>query len=391
MAPPGVPADKPKSLLARHRQLAPSASIRVSPLCLGAMTFGASHQERYGEITKDTAFAILDTFRGAGGNFIDTANVYQDGESEMWLGEWLAARGNRDEMVIATKYTSASKPYANADGTLESNFGGNGTKSMRLSVEHSLRKLQTTYIDLFYLHWWDYTVSIPELMHALNDLVSSGKVHYLGVSDTPAWIVAKCNQYARDHGLRPFAVYQGMWNAAMRDFERDIIPMCRDEGMGLCPYGTLNQGRFQTEAVFKEREQNNPGRKFMPTSQRDKQVSKVLEEVGRAKGVPLLSVALAYVVQKTPYVFPIVGGRKVEHIQGSIDALSVSLTEEEIERVEAAYEFDPGFPHTFLSGTLFQEGAKPKAAQGPADVWLTRSLGNFDWVEAPKALRPAEL
>ncbi|KAB2576571.1 putative norsolorinic acid reductase protein [Lasiodiplodia theobromae] len=389
MAPPGVPADKPKSLLARHRQLAPNASIRVSPLCLGAMTFGTSHQERYGEITKEEAFAILDTFYTNGGNFIDTANAYQDGESEMWLGEWMAARQNRDELVLATKYTSASKPHPS--DAIGSNYGGNGTKSMRLSLEHSLRKLQTTYIDLFYLHWWDYSVTIPELMHALNDLVSAGKVHYLGISDTPAWIVAKCNQYARDHGLRPFVVYQGMWNAAMRDFERDIIPMCRDEGMGLCPYGTLNQGRFQTAEGFRRRAENNPGRKFVPLSQRDVQVSKVLEEVADAKGVPLLSVALAYVIQKTPYVFPIVGGRKVEHIQGSIDALSVALTEEEIERVESAYDFDPGFPHTFLSGTMFQEGAKPKAAQGPADVWLTRSLGNFDWVETPTALRPAEL
>ncbi|GME23406.1 Aldo/keto reductase [Neofusicoccum parvum] len=353
------------------------------------MTFGESHKERYGECNKETAFAILDHFYENGGNFIDTANAYQDGESEMWVGEWMAARKNRDQIVLATKYTSLSKPFP--DDAIASNYGGNGTKSMRLSVEASLRKLQTTYIDLFYLHWWDYSITIPELMHSLNDLVTSGKVNYLGISDTPAWIVAKANQYARDHGLRPFVVYQGMWSAAMRDFERDIIPMCRDEGMGLCPYGTLNQGRFQTEAGFKEREKHNPGRNLIPLSERDKQVSRVLESIANEKGVPLLSVPLAYVLQKTPYVFPIVGGRKVEHIKGNIESLSVSLTEEEIQKVEAAYEFDPGFPHTFLSGSLFAAGAEPKAAQAPGDVWLTKSSGTFDWVEAPKAIRPAGL
>lgn len=388
MAPPGAPAAKAKSHLARHRQLAPTASVRVSPLCLGAMTFGESHKERYGEITRDEAFAIMDHFYAHGGNFIDTANVYQDGESEMWVGEWMAARGVRDQMVIATKFTSASKPFP--DDGIHSNIGGNGTKSMRLSIEHSLKKLQTNYIDLFYLHWWDYSVSIPELMHSLNDLVSSGKVHYLGISDTPAWVVAKANQYARCNGLRQFAVYQGMWNAAMRDFERDIIPMARDEGMALCPYGVLNQGRFQTEEVFRQREQHNPGRNFIPTKPLDKQVSKVLEDISKEKGVPLLSIALAYVLQKTPYVFPIVGGRKVEHIKGNIEALSVSLTEEEVAKVESAYDFDHGFPHTFLSGTLFQADAKPKIADKPDDVWLTKSLGNFDWVQAPSALRPAQ-
>lgn len=260
---------------------------------------------------------------------------------------------------------------------------------MRISLEASLRKLQTTYIDLFYVHWWDYTVSIPELMHSLNDLVVSGKVLYLGISDTPAWVVAKANQYARDHGLRQFTVYQGMWNAAMRDFERDIIPMCRDEGMGLCPYGVLNQGRFQTEEGFKEREKRNDGRNFIPLSEHDKKVSRVLEDVANAKGVELLQVALAYVLQKTPYVFPIVGARKVEHIKGVVPAVGITLTTEEIEKIESAYTFDPGFPHTFLSGTLFGDGA-PQGAYGPGDVWLTKPLGTFDWVGYPEAIVPTE-
>jgi aryl-alcohol dehydrogenase-like predicted oxidoreductase len=351
------------------------------------MNFGEAHKYRMGECTKETAFEILDYFHTSGGNFIDTANSYQDGESEMWLGEWMTARGNRDELVLATKYAS---PYMLAEkGKIQSNYGGNGIKSLRLSVEASLKKLQTSYIDLLYVHWWDYTTTIPELMHSLNDLVVAGKVLLLGISDTPAWVVTKANQYARDHGLRQFVVYQGVWNAATRDFERDIIPMCRDEGMGLLPYGTLGQGRFQTEASFQEREKNNPGRKMKPVTAVEKNVSKALEKIARAKNTELTSVALAYVMQKTPYVFPIVGGRKLEHIKGNVAALSVFLSEEDIKEIEGVYEFDPGFPHTFLSGSLIS-GGTPRAAEGPGDVWLTNLLGNFDWVEAEKAIKPAK-
>lgn len=376
----------PQPLLARYRQLAPSASVRVSPLCLGAMTFGTFMNERYGECSKESAFEILDHFYSQGGNFIDTANAYRAGESEIWLGEWLASRKNRDDMVIASKYTTGYQGHNKHK--IQANYGGNGTKSMRVSLEDSLRKLQTTYIDLFYVHWWDYTVSIPELMHSLNDLVVSGKVMYLGISDTPAWVVTKANQYARDHGLRQFVVYQGMWNAAMRDFEREIIPMCHDEGMGLAPYAVLNQGRFQTEEGFKEREKQSGIRNFIPLSDHDRKVSRALEDVSMAKGVELLQVALAYVLQKTPYVFPIVGARKLSHLRGVAPAVDISLTTEEVEKIESAYTFDPGFPHTFLSGTLFGSGP-PKGAYGPGDVSLTKALGTFDWVEPSRPIEPA--
>jgi aryl-alcohol dehydrogenase-like predicted oxidoreductase len=298
----------------------------------------------------------------------------------------LKERDVRDEFVLATKYTSS---YA-GPGKIQSNYGGNGTKSMKASVELSLKRLQTSYIDLLWVHWWDFTTSIPELMLGLNDLIRLGKVHYIGISDAPAWVVSKANQYARDHGLRQFCVYQGMFNCGMRDFERDIIPMCHDEGMGICPYGTLGQGRFQPESVFKEREKHNPGRKFTKASsaERDKTISHTLEKLGNAKGTSVTSIALAYALQKTPYLFPIVGGRKVSHIQGNIDALSVTLTPEEIDEIESVYEFDHGFPHTFLSGSLF-DGEKPRGADKPEDVWLTKTmLGTFDWVKPPQAIRP---
>ena len=215
-------------------------------------------------------------------------------------------------------------------------------------------------------------------MLTLNDVVASGKVLYLGISDTPAWVVSQANQYARDHGLRQFTVYQGLWNASIRDFERDIIPMARNQGMGLCPWGALGQGRFQTEEAFKERERNNPGRKA-PVKELDRKVSRVLETVATRKNTTITNIALAYVMHKTPYVFPIVGCRKLEHLKGNIDALSISLDREDIAEIEKAYEFDPGFPHTFLSGTSFGDGPQ-KAPEGPADIWLTKLMGNFDWV-----------
>lgn len=370
--------------LTPYRLLSPSAAVKVSPLCLGAMTFGDVQPEVFGECSNETAFAILDYFYDQGGNFIDTANVYQKGASEELIGRWMKERGNRDEIVLATKYTST----LDIDAKVNVNNAGNSLKSMRVSVETSLKRLQTSYIDLLYVHWWDYTTSIPEMMHGLNDLVASGKVNYLGISDTPAYVVTKANEYARAHGLRTFAVYQGYWSASCRDFEREIIPMCQLEGMGLCPWGTLGQGRFQTAAKFKEREQTHEGRKLEPITEVDKAASLVLEKLANKRGVNLYSILLAYHLQKTPYVFPIIGSRKVEHIETLLPCLTIALTEEEIEEIESAYPFDYGFPHTFLSGSM-TTGSKNKTAKGPGDIfWLKAMAQPSIFVELPKPIIP---
>ena len=228
-------------------------------------------------------------------------------------------------------------------------------------------------------------------MHALNDLVTSGKVLYLGISDTPAWIVSKANEYARQNGLRQFVIYQGFWNAGLRDLERDIIPMCRAEGMSIAPYGVLGQGRFQTPKVYEERAKSGEGRKMLPLTEKDKAVSKILGEIAEEKGegVTLHHIAQAYVMQKTTYVFPIIGLRKVEHLDGAIEGLKVALTDEDIDRIDSAYDFDHGFPHTFLSGSMF-DGSRPWPAQHPKDVWLGQTFGAFDYVESEKPLRPKQ-
>lgn len=258
------------------------------------MNFGENWKAMLGECTKETAFSMLDFFWDNGGNFIDTANNYQGEESETWIGEWMQQRKNRDEMVIATKFTTGYRTVG-ADEKIKSNFQGNHSKSLKVSVNASLKKLQTDYIDLLYVHWWDFTTSIPELMNSLHNLVTAGKVLYLGISDTPAWIVVKCNDYARFHGLTQFSVYQGHWSAAMRDFERDIIPMVESEGMALAPWGALGRGFFKSREDFQNRDD---GRKMGEQPEKYIKIAGVLEDIAKrkGKGTQITSVALAYVM-----------------------------------------------------------------------------------------------
>ncbi|KAI0437367.1 norsolorinic acid reductase [Xylaria telfairii] len=361
-------APPPKSPLARYRILSPTASVRVSPLCLGGMNFGDAWKKNMGACDQNTTNQILDFFYENGGNFIDTSSNYQFEESEIWIGEWMKKRRVRDQMVIATKYTTNYR--ANHDDEILINFQGNGTKSLHVSVERSLQKLQTNYIDLLYVHWWDFSTSIPEVMQSLNQLVLAGKVLYLGISDTPAWVVSKANEYARNHGLRQFSVYQGRWSAATRDFEREIIPMTKDEGMGLAPWGALGGGKFKTEEQRKKLE----GRDYPPTETEVK-VTNALEAVAKRKNTLITSVAQAYVMHKTPYVFPIIGGRTVNHLKDNIEALTLSLSEEDIKEIESAAPFDLGFPSNFA----YRDGTAH-----PGEVFLLQMGGTTDYVPEPK-------
>lgn len=372
-----APPPPPKTALGHYRLLAPTASVRVSPLCLGAMNFGNAWKEFMGECDQKTTESILDYFYESGGNFIDTSSNYQEEESEKWIGEWMEKRGNRDQMVIATKFTTCyRKPHAGKEIII--NTTGNGTKSLHLSLEASLKKLKTSYIDLLYVHWWDYTCSIPELMQSLNTMIQQGKVLYLGISDTPAWVVSKANEYARQNGMRQFSVYQGRWSAEHRDFERDIIPMAAEEGMALAPWGALGGGHFKTDEQRKSQE----GRKLGEASEAAIKISKVLEGIAKKKNAQITSVALAYVMQKTPYVFPIVGGRKIDHLKGNIEGLSLELTEEDIKEIDGANAFDIGFPQNFLGG--------PNGVNSPGDVFLMGMAGYQQHVSKPTALKPVK-
>ncbi|CAA9965036.1 Norsolorinic acid reductase [Pyrenophora teres f. maculata] len=375
---------KAVSPLEVHRVMAPTAGVRVSPLCLGAMNFGDAWTDLMGKCDKKTAFEIMDYFHAQGGNFIDTANNYQAEESEIWIGEWMKERGVRDQMVVATKF-SCNYPNPAKAIRLQTNYAGNSTKSLHLSLEASLKKLQTNYVDILYVHWWDFTTSVPELMQSLNTMVNSGKVLYLGVSDTPAWVVSKANEYARNHGMRGFSVYQGRWSAAERDFEREIIPMAREEGMALCPWGALGGGHFTTE---EKRKANEQGRNFGTPSPAHIAISKKLETIAKAKDTQITSIALAYIRHKYPYVYPIVGGRKLEHLKGNIEALSLALSDEEVDDIDSAVPFDVGFPMNFL---FTFGGGTYKTTMTSSDVGLVKFAGPIQSVPVQQGVKPPQL
>ncbi|TFK36185.1 NADP-dependent oxidoreductase domain-containing protein [Crucibulum laeve] len=349
-----TPPPPPPTSLGRYRALSPNAAVHVSPIQLGAMSIGDKWEDiGMGSMDKESSFKLLDAYFDNGGNFIDTANKYQDGSSEQFVGEWAEKRGIRDQLFIATKYTSY---YKKRDPSIQQGimYVGNNAKSLHISVEESLKKLRTSYIDLLYLHWWDYDTGIEEVMRSLHTLVLQGKVLYLGVSDTPAWVVSKANQYARDHALTPFVIYQGAWNVMERSFEREIIPMVRSEGMALAPWNVLAGGKIRSDAEEERRRQTGEkGRMIMsPNWERnetERKVCQALEKVAEEVGAKhITSVAIAYLMQKVPFVFPIIGGRKIEHLLANVEALDIRITPEQIKFLESVLPFDTGFPSTMI-------------------------------------------
>jgi aryl-alcohol dehydrogenase-like predicted oxidoreductase len=353
-------APPPKTGLGRYRVLSPLAGVRVSPVQLGAASIGDKWDAiGMGSMDKESSFKLLDAYFDNGGNFIDTACNYQDESSEMFIGEWAEKRGIRDQLFIATKYTTN---YKSRDPNVQQKvlYVGNNAKTMYMSVEASLKKLRTKYIDLLYMHWWDWDTGVEEVMKSLHNLVLQGKVLYLGVSDTPAWVVSKANQYARDHALTPFVIYQGAWNVMERSFERDIIPMARSEGLALAPWNVLAEGKIRTDEEEERRRQTGENGRtvFSPNwerNEKEKTVCKALEKVAAEVGAKhITSVAIAYLMQKTTYVFPIMGGRKVEHLLANIEALEIALSDEQIKYLESVVDFDPGFPSGFIG-----DGTKP--------------------------------
>ena len=230
-----TPAPEPLTELGRLRILSSTAGVRVSPLQLGAMSIGEGWKDTMGSMDKEQSFKLLDAFVEAGGNFIDTASNYQNEQSETWIGEWMAARKNRDQIVLATKFSADYKKHEIGQGPKLANYAGNHRHAIHVTIRDSLAKLQTDYVDIFYLHYWEWTTSIKEVMDSLHVLVEQGKVLYLGVSNTPAWIVSAANTYAVEHGKTPFSIYQGRWNVMRRDIEREILPMARHFGMAIAP------------------------------------------------------------------------------------------------------------------------------------------------------------
>jgi len=308
------------------------SGLRVSELCLGTMTFG----DDWGwGAPKDESQKIFDMFVNAGGNFIDTANNYTNGTSEKFVGEFV--KTDRDHFVIATKYTLSERET-------DPNFGGNHRKNMRRSVESSLRRLNTDYIDLLWLHMWDGMTPVEEVMRALDDLVRAGKVLYVGISDTPAWVVSQANTLADLRGWSRFVAYQGEYSLASRAPERDILPMTNAFDMTFLPWGVLEGG----ELTGKYNSTSDEPKRSKDTSERIKNIAAELMKLAHEIGCTPSQVALNWARQRSFHIIPIIGARSEKQLQDNLGCLDFELTSDQIERLNEASPIDLGFPHSFL-------------------------------------------
>ncbi|MFT5618134.1 MAG: aryl-alcohol dehydrogenase-like predicted oxidoreductase [Arenicella sp.] len=319
-----------------------NSGLRVSSLCLGTMTFG----EEWGwGSDKETSQKIYDTFVEAGGNFIDTADVYTEGTSERFLSDFISA--DRDYVVLATKYTLSGE-------TRNPNNSGNHRKNLRQSVEASLKRLKTDYIDLLWVHAWDFTTPFEELMRSLNDLISSGKVLYIGISDAPAWVVARANTLAEFRGYAPFIGNQLEYNLTERTPERELLPMAKELNIGTVAWSPLATGILTGK--FLEENQDKDSRNIKKTSyrfnNRNEEIAREVVKMAKEIDVSSAQVALSWVNQKG--VIPIIGSRKVDQLKDNINCLDLQLSSEMMERLDKVSQIDLGFPHTFV----LRDGAK---------------------------------
>lgn len=327
----------------RYKLLGKSG-LRVSELCLGTMTFG--NDWGWGA-EKDESKKMFDLFVKEDGNFIDTSNNYTNGTSEKFVGEFI--KSDREHFVVATKYTLTERKT-------DPNFGGNHRKNMMRSIEGSLQRLGTDYIDLFYLHMWDYVTPIEEVMRALDDLVRAGKVLYVGISDTPAWVVSQANAIAELRGWSRFVALQAPYSLADRALERDLIPMAKAHDMSVLAWGVLEGG----ELTGKYNLPSDEPKRSSDTSEKIKKIASVLIDLAEEINHTPSQVAINWVRQQSPNMIPIIGARSEKHLKDNLGCLDFELTQEQIKRLKDSSPIDLGFPHSFLNsdhvhGLIFGE------------------------------------
>ncbi|WP_285629600.1 aldo/keto reductase [Actinoallomurus iriomotensis] len=323
------------------------SGLRVSPLSLGTMTFGSDWG--WGA-AKDESRRIFDAYVDRGGNFIDTANQYTNGTAERLVGEF--AEDRRDSLVIATKYTLTSRPG-------DPNSGGNHRKSMVRSVEDSLRRLRTGYIDLLYLHSWDFTTPVEEILRAMDDLVRAGKVLYVGISDAPAWQVSRMQAIADLRGWSPLIALQIEYSLIERTVERDLIPMAGEMGLGVIPWSPLGSGVLTGKytrddldhgggSASAEGTRKNVAAANGALTERGLAIADVVAKVAGDLGVTPSQVALAWTLRDRRVTAPIVGARTLGQLEDNLGALDLTLPEAALAELDAASAVELGFPHDFL-------------------------------------------
>ena len=313
------------------------SGLRVSRLCLGAMTFG--EDLGWGSSVEESR-RIIDRFIELGGNFIDTANLYTKGHSEKIIGDHIGRDpARRDRLVIATKFSGNLYPG-------DPNGGGSGRKSIVSACENSLRRLQTDYIDLYWLHNWDVHTPIEETMAALDDLVRAGKVRYLGVSDTPAWKIAQANVLAQFRGWSAFVGLQIEYSLLERTVEQELVPMAVELGLGITPWSPLKSGALSGKYTRRNAGQAKGERQFMDTflNERTYAVVDELEAIARVRESTPARVALAWVRERLGVTSTIIGARRAEQLEDNIGSLDVALTAEERGRLDALTQPTFGFP-----------------------------------------------
>jgi aryl-alcohol dehydrogenase-like predicted oxidoreductase len=312
------------------------SGLRVSELSLGTMTFG----EDWGwGASKAESRRIFDVFVEAGGNFIDTACNYTEGTSEEFVGEFVAS--DRDYFVIATKYSLRPR-HSNK---MDPNIGGNNRKNLMRSVDASLKRLNTDHIDLLYLHMWDYTTSLPEVMRGLDDLVRAGKVLYIGFSDTPAYIVSKANMLADFHSLSPVVAIQVPYNLARRDPERELFPMAKEEDVAVTTWGMLGGG------ILTGKYRNADGQKrYENAGEKGMAIADKIVEIAQEISCSPSQIAINWVMQQQnkAQIIPILGARTLEQLNDNLGVLDFDLSTEQLSLIDEFSDFELGFPWSFL-------------------------------------------
>ncbi|MBL8095715.1 MAG: aldo/keto reductase [Anaerolineales bacterium] len=312
-----------------------TTGLQVSRLCLGCMGFGRAEGWVHNTWTLDEAASrpIIKQALELGINFFDTANVYATGASEAILGPALKDFARRDEVVIATKVHGRMRPGANGAGLSRTHI--------LTEIDNSLRRLQTDYVDLYQIHRWDYETPIEETMEALHDVVRAGKVRYIGASAMFAWQFQRALHVAELHGWTRFVSMQNHLNLIYREEEREMLPLCRAEGIGVIPYSPLASGRLTRDWTAEQttRSETDPIAKYKydSTAETDRRVVEQVAALAEQRGVARTHVALAWLLQKQPVAAPIIGATKARHLAEALGALTVKLSAEEVAALEAPY------------------------------------------------------
>jgi aryl-alcohol dehydrogenase-like predicted oxidoreductase len=321
--------------------------LRVSELCLGGMTFGQDWGSMLAGASKEESKKIFERFVEAGGNFIDTANVYQMGSSERFIGEFIDPE--REKFVLATKYSLSTNPD-------DPNASGSHRKSLAQSVNASLKRLNTSYIDLLWVHFWDAMTPVEELVRSLDDLVRSEKILYLAISDAPAWFIAQANTLAELRGWSQFVSIQVMYNLVERTAERELLPMAKALDIAVTAWSPLAGGILSGKY---NRQKENEAKRFDPSNpmssmfvnERSLSIANEVQTIAKEAGRTPSQVALNWIRQQQKrrgVIIPIIGARTESQIKDNLGCLEFELKEDQMKRLDEISKIQLGFPHDFI-------------------------------------------